>query len=372
MRILHVYKDYPPVLGGIEGHLQLLAEGQARLGHQVTVLVTARGPRTTVRHENGVEVIRAARLATLASTPLSLSLPRQLATLRPDLTHLQFPYPPGELAQLLLGRSRATVVTYQSDIVRQRLLGWLYRPLMWRLLRRADAILATSAAYRDSSPVLSRLGERCRVVPLGIDVERFSQSDPRSVTDFERRFPEPRILFVGRLRYYKGVEHLIDAMAQLGKASLLIAGRGPLEDKLHRQAAASPVADRIHFLGDIPAADLPALYQAADIFVLPATRRSEAFGLVQVEAMAAGLPVISTELGTGTSFVNRHGETGLVVPPADTDALATALSELLGSVEERRRLGDGARRRAWQRFDVRQMIERTLEVYSEVLTDHTH
>ena len=186
--ILHVYKDYPPVLGGIELHLRLLAEAQARRGHRVTVLVTARGWRTERAEENGVRVIRAGRLATWASTPLSLALVLELRRRMPDVTHLHAPHPPGEVAQLLFGRSRATVMTWHSDVVRQRRLGRLYRPLQRRVLDRIDLVLPTSTRYRESSPVLSRLpAERCRAVPLGVDAERFARPDPERVEALRRR-----------------------------------------------------------------------------------------------------------------------------------------------------------------------------------------
>lgn len=370
MRILHVYKDYPPVLGGIEQHLRLMAERQVRRGHRVTVLVTARGPRTSVRSEDGVEVVRAARLATLASAPLSLALLRELRKRSPDVAHLHFPYPPGELAQLLVGRSRATVVTYHSDIVRQRLLGLLYRPLMRRFLARADRILATSPAYLASSPVLSRWTEKCRVVPLGIDTERFAHPGGERVAELRRRFPAPLVLFVGRLRYYKALDVLIAAMENL-EATLLVVGRGPMEAAWRRRARASGAAARIQFLGDVEEAELAACYAAADVFALPSGERSEAYGIALAEAMAAGTPVVSTELGTGTSFVNRDGETGLVVPPGDAEALAAALARLLGDAPLRREMGARARRRARDELDVERMLDRLDEVYAEALGEHT-
>lgn len=367
MKILHVYKDYPPVLGGIEGHLRLVAEGQARRGHQVTVLVTARGPRTSVREESGVEVVRAARLATVASTPLSPALFRELRRRRPDVAHLHFPYPPGELAQLLGGRSRATVVTYHSDVVRQRLLARLYRPFMWRLLARADRILPTSPAYAASSPVLARFADKCRIVPLGVDTGRFAHPDPESVDALRRRFPGPRLLFVGRLRYYKALDVLVAAVERLD-ASLLVVGRGPMEETWRRRARTSPAAARIHFLGDVDDDALPAFYAAADVFVLPSDRRSEAFGLALAEAMAAGTPVVSTEIGTGTSFVNRHGETGLVVPPGDVEALAAALERLLDDDDLRREMGQQAQKRALRELDAERMLDRLDDVYGEILS----
>ncbi len=367
MRILHIYKDYYPVLGGIENHVRLLAEAQARRGHEVTVLVTAPGLRTERYELGGVQVIKAGRLATVASTPLSLALPWELAHLRPDIAHLQMPYPVGEVAQWLLGRARYTVATYQSDVVRQRRILALYAPLLRRILRSLDRVLVTSPGYLATSPFLQPVADRCRLVPLGIDVRRFLRADAEAVTALRRRLGTPLILFVGRLRYYKGLQHLLRALVELPDAHLAVVGTGPMEAEWKALAAELGLMERVTFAGDVPDADLPAYYHACDLFVLPACERSEAYGLVQIEAMAAGRPVVCTELGTGTTFVNQSGETGLAVPPANPQALATACHTLLGDAELRRRLGEQGRRRALEEFDVTRMAERVEEVYAEVM-----
>lgn len=372
MRILHIYKDYYPVLGGIENHVRLLAEAQARRGHEVTVLVTAPGLRTERYELGGVQVIKAGRLATVASTPLSLALPWELAHLRPDIAHLQMPYPVGEVAQWLLGRARYTVATYQSDVVRQRRILALYAPLLRRILRSLDRVLVTSPGYLATSPFLQPVADRCRLVPLGIDVRRFLRADAEAVTALRRRLGTPLILFVGRLRYYKGLQHLLRALVELPDAHLAVVGTGPMEAEWKALAAELGLMERVTFAGDVPDADLPAYYHACDLFVLPACERSEAYGLVQIEAMAAGRPVVCTELGTGTTFVNQSGETGLAVPPANPQALATACHTLLGDAELRRRLGEQGRRRALEEFDVTRMAERVEEVYAEVMRGATN
>jgi rhamnosyl/mannosyltransferase len=364
MRVLHVYKDYPPVIGGIENHLRLLAEHQARRGLDVTVLVTSRDRRTTESLENGVRVIRAGRMAEVLSTPLSPSLVSWLRRLATDMTHLHFPYPLGDLGHLLFGRGRATVVTYHSDIVRQRLAGWAYRPLMGRLLERADRVIATSPNYRESSAALARVRHKCAIVPIGIEAAAWTPA--ASADALRRRFPGPIVLFVGRLRYYKGLEYLIRAMDGLD-ATLLVGGEGRLRARLEAQARKSRAAERIVFLGDVPQELLPSYYAAADVLVLPSSQRSEAFGMVLVEAMACGTPVISTELATGTSFVNRSGETGLVVPPRDPDALAEAIRACLRDPAARRRMGDRGRERVLAEFRAETMVDRILAVYEEAM-----
>ncbi len=367
MNILHIYKDYHPVMGGIENHLRWLAEAQAARGHQVSVLVTnPSGMETTVREEGGVRVIRAARIATIASTPISFSLPATLFRAKPDIVHLHFPYPIGELSQWLLRRGRASVMTYHSDIVRQAGLLRFYGPFLRRILRQVDRILPTSAPYIQSSPWLRPLAHKCTVVPLAIHVDRFQKAMPQRVASIHRRFPQPLLLFVGRLRYYKGLDYLIRAMRNID-ATLIIIGGGPEAARLGALSYELGVAHKVHFLGDISDELLPAYYQAADMFILPSSHRSEAFGIVLLEAMAAGLPLITTELGTGTSWVNQDGITGLVVPPRNVDALAAAIKQLLHDDEMRRAMGARALVRARAEFDLPVLVERVMAVYRQVL-----
>ena len=307
MHIVHVYKDYHPVRGGIENHIKILAEAQVAAGHRVTVLVCDPGWRTTRMELAGVEIIKAARLATLASMPISLSQPAALARLRADVAHVHSPYPLGEAANWLLRPTRATVITHHSDVVRQRALLRIYGPILRRALRRADRIIATSPRYIETSPWLRPVGDACRVVPLGVDHTRFTPA---------ARPPDgpTTVLFVGRLRYYKGVDTLLSALPDLPDVRVDIAGDGPKRDEWEQQAEGLGLSDRVRFLGDVEDDDLPSVYRRAHLFVLPANARAEAFGSVLLEAMSSGLPCVTTEVGSGTSWVVQDGATGLVVP----------------------------------------------------------
>lgn len=377
MRILHIYKDYPPVFGGIEHHLRDLCEGLAGRGHVVTALVTSLDGRTSVeRPRPGLTVVRAARAAHVASTPLSPTMLGLARAARADVVHLHFPYPPGDLAALAVPGRPPLVVTYHSDIVRQRGLLRLYRPLLELTLSRAARIIATSAPYVRTSPFLRPHAAKCAVVPLGVDTRRFAPVDegPR-MKDQGRRTKDdetmpvvghssPTVLFVGRLRYYKGLHVLLEAMPHVG-ATLLIAGAGPERVRLEAQAQELGVAGRVRFLGDVPEEEKPALYRVADVFALPAHLRAEAFGIALAEALASGLPCVSTELGTGTSFANLHGVTGLVVPPGSSQALARALNALLAAPELRRQYGEAARRRALELLSLEAMVDGVEAVYRE-------
>ncbi|HEU4323332.1 MAG TPA: glycosyltransferase [Roseiflexaceae bacterium] len=368
MHILYIYKDYYPVLGGIENNLRDLAEGMAERGHTVTVLATGAGRRTQEeRPRPGLRVIKAGRALHAASTPLSPAMLRIARGLRPDVAHLHFPYPPGDLAALALPGQPPLVLTYHSDIVRQQTLLRLYRPLLEITLRRAARIFATSPQYIRSSPFLRPHAGKCVVMPSAVDLARFGSAKPAQVAALRAQHRGPLLLFVGRLRYYKGLHMLLDALPQV-PATLLIGGTGPERDRLEAQARGLGIAERVRFLGDVADAELPALYQAADVFVLPAHLRAEALGLAQIEALASGTPSVSTELGTGTSFANLHGVTGFVVPPADPAALARALQVLVANPELRRRLGEAGRRRVAELFDLRRMLDTAEQIYHEVAT----
>jgi rhamnosyl/mannosyltransferase len=367
MKILHVYKDYYPVVGGIENHLRQLAEAQAARGHAVTVLATAPTWRTRVEPRAGVRVIFAGRLATLASTPLSLALPLALLRERPDIAHVHFPYPVGDLAQALFGRARRTVITYHSDIVRQKTLLQFYAPLLRRTLSRADGVIATSPRYVETSPFLAPMAARCTVIPYGIDTARFEQAAREEAAAIRAKYGDNLVLFVGQLRYYKGVEYLIRAMPAVNGRVLLAGGESTWRQaELEQLAASLGVAERVVFLGQQERA-LPALYQACDVFVLPSIERSEAFGIVQLEAMAAARPVVSCDVGTGVAWVNQHDATGLVVPPRDPAQLAAALNRLLADPALRERLGAAGRERVRQEFTLARMVEQIEGLYERVL-----
>jgi len=371
MRILHVYKDYFPVLGGIENHIRILAEAQAARGHEVTVLVANPSRRTTIEMLNGVRVVKAARWATLASTPISPAMFWQTAQQQVDVVHLHFPHPPGEVANWLLHPAKRTVISYHSDVVRQASIMRFYKPLMKRVLKRADAIIVGSPPMRNSE-YLAPHQAKVQLVPYGLPLDRFLAAP--STAELARvrsqytidSSPQPTLLFVGRLRYYKGLDVLINALSNI-PARVLIVGIGPMLDEWQALAKATNVADKIMWLGEVSDADLPTLYHLADLFVLPATHTSEAFALVQVEAMASSVPVVCTELGTGTSWVNVDGQTGLVVPPRDPQALANAINSLLTDRERRHALGQAARARALAEFTVEKMIDRVYEVYETLV-----
>ncbi|HEY3316920.1 MAG TPA: glycosyltransferase [Coriobacteriia bacterium] len=374
MRVTIVNKYFwPPHLGGVEHSLNMLSTGLAKLPDMGVDVIVANEGRETVREEyEGVHLLRLGRLFAYASTPVALGMRRAIraAARTADVMHLQFPYPWGELSWLLARPAVPTVLTYHSDIVRQRRLLALYRPLLERVLRRVDRIIVGAPQMIENSPFLAPHAGKCVVVPFGIHTERFAPTPELLARAEELRasHARPVVLFVGRLVYYKGVDVLVRAMADV-PADLVCIGTGPLEAELRQLAAALGVADRVTFLPPQPDDELAAWYRAAAVFCLPSVASSEAFGLVQIEAHVSGTPVVSTRLPTGVPFVNADGVSGLTVPPGDPEALAEALRRLVTDPGLRARFGEQARVRALAEFTIERTVRDTVCVYEDVLRE---
>lgn len=355
MRILHVYKDsYPPVHGGIEQHIDLLATLQAHAGHDVEVLAAgARGPTETVQR-NGFRVKRLPELTRAASSPVTFSYGPALRKTRADIAHFHHPNPVAEIFSPLLRRGVQVAVSYHADITRQRLLGAAYRPMLGSLLSRADIVITGSDRLRDTSPALAPHRDRCRVVPYGIL--------PAAGPPVERM--RDCVLFVGRMREYKGLPVLLEALARVPRLRLRLVGSGPERSRLEEDVRRRRLGDRVEFLGELPPAALDAELRRTRALVLPSTRRSEAFGIVLVEALHRATPLVTTELGTGTSWVNQDGVTGFVVPPGDADALAHALLRLVDEDPLWETLSAGAAERA-NLFTAERMLEGIMNAYAQ-------
>ena len=372
MKVLFVTKYYPPDEGGIERYSHLLCTGLATRGVEIEVIATARGQQRSQKEVlEGVTVWRMGRLFEFSGVSFAPALPllmRRLAN-RFDLIHLNFPNPWAELPFLTFCRDKRSVLTYHSDVLRQRGLLGLYRPVVHCLLQRMTTIIATSPNYIESSPFLSCYRQRCQVIPLPVDTGALQQVEPAEIEAAQAKFG-PFVLFVGRLVYYKGVNHCIEAIGRLQGIRLVVVGQGPLGQAYRNQVARMGLAERVVFLGKVDDQRLKALYHASLCLVLPSVVRTEAFGMVLAEAMACGKPVISTELSTGTSFINQDGETGFVVPPGNAPVLAEKIERLVRDVALREAMGGRARARVEElcRKDV--VIDRTLKLYEEtVLAD---
>jgi len=371
VKIVHVYKDYhPPVRGGIEQTIERMARWQVAAGHDVTVLVSASGQnanRTEVI--DGVRVVRVAEVARALSSPLCPGFPGALAAQHADLWHLHSPNPLGEVSWRWVLPDGALVITHYCDFTRQRALLPLYGPLVRGLFRRADVLHAISnQALERQESLVWPFRSQFRVVPLGIDSEplmSLEESRP-GAHELRERFGDPFILFVGRLRHYKGLDVLLEAMPRVD-ARLVIVGDGPMGDSLRTQAKRLGLNGQVHFAGSVSDEVLHDHLAAAGVGILPSSGPAEAFGLAMVEYMAAGLPVVSTELGTGTSFVNQDGVTGLVVRAGDPAALAEGLGRILPDRAQRDRMGQAGRDRVRDHFTTAAMMRGMDALYQTAL-----
>jgi rhamnosyl/mannosyltransferase len=371
MRVLFFGKFPIARHGGIERHVQTLTEGLAARGVAVTNLVYGDTSRQESR-VRGVRIIESPVAGMLGSQPVSWAMVREARRLIAegvDLIHLHFPDPFAHgVASLVAGRI-PVVVSWHSDIVRQRVVGAAYRQLARLVLRRPAAVLVATARHADSRQLdLIAPRERVHVVPYGIDAARFVPDAAvlaRATVLRAAYGPRPLVFALGRHVGYKGFDVLIDAVAKSG-AQLVLGGDGPLTPSLRDRVANSGAASRLHVIGEIPESDLVAWHHASDMFCLSSVAPAEAFGLVQAEAMACGRPVINTALGNGVNEVSPDGVSGLTVPVGDVDALATAIDTLGADPVLRRRLGEAGRERVKTRYSIPAMVDGTLAVYRHV------
>lgn len=361
--MLHLGKYYSPHMGGMETHLQNLVSRMSET-HDIQVIVAGDSIRRRVDHLDGAVVTRVPTLGALASMPLTPTLPWELVNMKPALVHVHVPNPAAAFAVVAARYCGPLVVMHHSDTLGRQFLKRLCDPFVNAMMRRADRIIVASQRYLDSSEELAPFKAKCRVIPMGIKMEEGPEGSERDSARIVQEHGKPLILAVGRLVGYKGFIYLIEAMRTVD-ATLLLVGRGPLDAELREAAQRLGVSHKIKFLGKVD--HIQPYYRASSIFVLPSISRAEAFGLVQLEAMAAGLPVVNTDLDSGVPEISLDGVTGFTVPPADAAVLARAINRLLDNEDLRRRMGDAGRDRARREFALQLMIERTMSLYEDVL-----
>lgn len=362
-RVLHVGKFYPPHMGGMETHLRDLACGQSHT-MRVDVVVSNDSWRTEREVIDGVSVQRMGTLGVLASSPISPLLVTAIRQSEADLVHLHFPNPAAALALLASGYRGPVVVTHHSDILGRKHLRKLTDPFVAETMKQASAVIATSRRYALTSQELRPYLAKCWIVPLGVSAPAELPATSGPADEHRPHSERPSLLAVGRLVPYKGFEYLIRAMVGID-ASLVIVGTGPLRASLQSMIETNRLTESVRLAGHVE--NLTGLYASADVVVMPSISRAEAFGLVQLEAMAHGKPVINTELDSGVPEVVLHGKTGLTIPPKDVRALSDAISLLLRDHQLRRKFGEAALLRFGSRFSVERMVARIAEVYGEAL-----
>jgi glycosyltransferase involved in cell wall biosynthesis len=374
LKILFLAKYYPPTEGGIERYSHMLCTSLVQRGIEVEVIAAAgAGEAVGDGIVDGVKVRRLQAQLNVSSAPITLALPGLLRRLKPkyDLLHFNFPYPWTDLIYLAVGRSHKTILTYHSDIFRKsntlsgRLLK-LYQPCLRLVLQKMPAIVASSPNLVRNSPFLRPNSDRCRVVPMPVDTDLLQPPEASAVEEVQSRYGK-YVLFVGRIVHYKGLDFLLQACARMDGVPLVIVGQGPLEAEYKALAKALDIEDRVFFLGQVSDAQRLALCYGCQCFVLPSISHAEGFGIAQAEAMACGKPVVSTELGTGTSYVNLDGVTGFVVPPENPEALADKIALLVRDSELAVSMGEKGRERVYREFTREIVVDKTIALYEDVL-----
>lgn len=366
MRILQIAKYYYPYRGGIETVQKSLCEGLVRSGHQVTVLCASSDRNSSVEVINGIKVHRLPCWGTPASQPLTPSLRREWrARLKDhDLVHLHSPNPLAETLAIGAAHVRPVITTYHSDIIRQKFLGAVYRPILNKFLATAQRIVVPTPYHIDYSPVLLPFAAKCAIVPFGLPEADYAMtSDIRSRCEKLRRQYGPFLLFVGRLVGYKGVDVLLHAMTRTS-CKLIIVGSGPQMHMLKELAKELRVDSRVHFTAGIEDdSEMLAHFHSCEALVLPSVTRNEAFGMVLLEAMACAKPVISTKLDSGVRLVNLDQVTGLQVDPSDPEQLGQAIERLMTNAQLRTELGAAGLSRFHNVYTDVKMVEGYEAVY---------
>lgn len=370
MRVLHFYKtSMPDTVGGIEQVIFQLCESCAQQGIEGQVLSLSSDPTPPVVQVGHHEVHRAKLDLQFASTGFSLSVFKKFRELaaEADVVNYHFPWPFMDVVHFASGTRKPSVVTYHSDIIRQKTLLKLYRPLMNRFLASADRIVAASPNYLHTSDVLQKFQDKTRVITYGLDKSGYPQPDTARMADWRQKLGDKFFLFVGVMRYYKGLHILLEALQGVDYP-VVIVGAGPLEIELHAQAQALGLRN-IHFLGRLGDEDKVALLQLSYAIVFPSHLRSEAFGISLLEGAMYGKPMISSEIGTGTSYININNETGLVVPPSNPQAFREAMRTLWENPLVAAQMGAKAEARYRQLFTAEEMGRKWSALYQELLEE---
>lgn len=371
MKILQLGKFYP-IRGGVEKVMYDIMIGLSREKIRCDMLcaVVEDQPAGTIQLNEYARVFCMPVWKKISSTMIA---PRMILELRHicrnyDVVHIHHPDPMVALALFLSGYRGKVILHWHSDILNQKFLLKLYRPLQSWLIKRADAIVGTTSVYVEQSPFLQKVKSKLLCIPIGINPPVFN---PQKAAEIRACYPAKKIIFsLGRLVGYKGYQYLIESARYLeDDCVVLIGGTGPLRESLQMLIRLYGLEEKVKLLGYLSDDDLPGYYGACDIFCLSSVQKNEAFAIVQIEAMAYGKPVVSTVIkDSGVSWVNAHGESGINVTPRHANLLADAISSILFTPKLYTILAKGARRRFQSEFTGKLMIERCVELYKKVLS----
>tara|TARA_B100000795_G_scaffold186284_1_gene141553 strand:- start:1834 stop:2952 length:1119 start_codon:yes stop_codon:yes gene_type:complete len=370
INVLHVYKtSLPYTQGGIEEVILQLCRATTKLGvNNKVVCISKRCKKKEIISTPDAMIYCYPMSFEIASCSFSWSLWRDFKKLSTwaDVIHYQFPWPFADLLALTRqSSSKPYIVSYQSDIIRQNVLNKLYRPLMNTFLDKAASVVATSQNYISSSTVLSNIEQHPVFIPNGIAKELNPASYQLEKEEYEKIYGQNFFLFLGVFRYYKGLNYLLKAAQQTG-LDVVIGGHGPEAEKLYQYVQEHDLTN-VHFLGYVSEQQKHALIDLSTALILPSSERSEAYGMVLLEAARQGTPMISTELGSGTSYINAHNETGLVVPAKSSAQLAAAMQDMAEDAEMVKLMSIAAKKRFDNHFTAERMGKCYAELYSSLI-----
>lgn len=369
MKVLQLGRYYPPHVGGIETVLFEITEGLNAKGLQCDVLCSNQSNALEISLTNGYKIIRAPSYAQILSTSISPSLIFQLRRIiqQYDVIHLHHPDPMATVALLLSRPSQKIVVHWHSDIIRQKLALFFYRPIQEKLLRRSDRIIVTSKNYLDTSQHLLHFKEKAVVIPIGINAGMVANKE--KLAELKARFANKTVVFgLGRHVYYKGFEYLIDSAGYLDDSFvIIIGGDGPLTPSLIKRVEEKGLGSKVVFTGRISESEIHSYFELCDIFCLSSIERTEAFGVVLLEAMSLGKPLVATNIpGSGANWINQHNHTGLNVEPKDAQALAQAFLSIISNEVLRKSFAQKSKERYYEKFTRDAMVTQIISMYSSM------
>ncbi|NNM59843.1 MAG: glycosyltransferase [Legionellales bacterium] len=367
MHVIHIYKTYfPDTHGGVERVIYNLTRYTSKQGIKNTIVTVAKKPG--IHYKEGVKIIQLPLSFEYASCPISLSLFQQYHDVlsEADILHYHAPWPYADFCHMIKGINKPTILTYHSDIIAQKWLKIPYQLLFHAFMKKVDSIIATSHPYLESSRDLAPYQHKTKVIPIGIDPTAYPSLDMALVNKWRTQVEEGFALFIGVLRYYKGLKYLLQALKDT-QIPLVIAGSGYLNESLKKQTKQLGL-NKVNFVGQISEEDKIALLYLSGVFITPSHLRSEAFCIGLLEALMMGKPLISCEIGTGTSFINQHKQTGLIIPPANPAAIQNALQTILTNSVLAKDFGKASKERFDQYFTIDNMGEKYMEEYQRLFS----
>lgn len=372
MKVLHVYKTYvPDTIGGVENFIDQLIISGSSLGVEAEVFTLTKERKASTITINNYKVHKIPFLFQVLSTPISFVAFYKFYKMakKADVIHFHFPWPIGDamyfIAKIFLRKKLPYIITYHSDIVKQFRMLKVYAPLMNLFLSNADAIVSSSPNYTRTSSVLQKFSQKVYTIPIGLDEDTYISPRVQTIDFWKDKINQKFFLYIGSMRYYKGLDYLIEAAKGID-LSIVIIGSGEPQESLLKKKAAQLGIHNIYFLGNVNNENKIALLKLCYGVILPSNLRSEAFGISLLEGAMYGKPLISCEIGTGTTYINLNKETGLVIPPADVMALQNALNYLIQNPQEALRMGKNARQRYLKFFQAKTMAQSYYSLYQNL------